>query len=164
MIDSAIRSALLVRSFAELLATAAPVAGVDVTPFFPVQTPPPVPGYYFARYAGAAAIVRRYWDGQQWRFRGDVPAYAPSFGTEPGDAWQAVFTEWFDADVAPAYPGHYVREYPALECQAEPDYWDGQRWLIDGGLTANVEVGVPAFRWRGITSLAVPAGHAGVLS
>jgi hypothetical protein len=77
----------------------------------------------------------------------------------PGDAWQAVFTEWFPANVAPVHPGHYVREYPSLECQADPDYWDGQQWVIESG-TAMVSAGFPVFRWRGIESLAVPAHHA----
>jgi hypothetical protein len=145
---------LLARSFAQLLATVAAVPGVDVTPAFHCSLKPPKRGYYFCEYEGADVRARRYWDGEDWHFRGDMFGMLPcNFGAMPGDAWRAIYTPWFDADVAPAYAGHYVREYPDAMCRDEPDYWDGQRWIVDG------EVGAACFRWRGITSLAVPAGH-----
>jgi hypothetical protein len=151
---TAIAGALLARSFAQLLATVAAAPGVDVTPAFSASMTPPKRGYYFCQYQGSDARVRRYWDGVQWHFRGDLNGMMPcGFGEMPGDEWRGVYTPWFDAGVAPAYVGDYVREYPDAMCRDEPDYWDGQRWIVDG------EVGAACFRWRGITSLDVPAGH-----
>lgn len=57
-------------------------------------------------------------------------------------------TEWFDADVKPALPGWYEREYRDARLQREYDWWDGGRWYTVW-LGKKQPATIPR-RWRGL--------------
>jgi hypothetical protein len=63
-------------------------------------------------------------------------------------------TDWFAADVKPAIPGWYEREYEKLWIRKWYDKWDGERWLLGNGSGETIGLAGNRLRWRGLAESA----------
>lgn len=67
-------------------------------------------------------------------------------------------TEWFPANVKPALPGWYEREYGIEWMAKSHDYWNGRYWLVGDGKVARVRASSD-MRWRGLAEDPSHATH-----